>query len=72
MKKDKNKNKNKNNESKASVKEAKKISKATKKAENTENKKESGVPFLILKNVTQFCCNTIHYTQSLSICQYSI
>ena len=49
MKKDKNININ--AESKANVKEAKKLAKAEKKAIKSENKKDSGVAFLILKIV---------------------
>lgn len=49
MKKDKNININ--AESKADVKEAKKLAKAEKKAIKSENKKDSGVAFLILKIV---------------------
>lgn len=49
MKKDKNININ--AESKANVKEAKKLAKAEKKAIKLENKKDSGVAFLILKIV---------------------
>ena len=49
MKKDKNININ--AESKANVKEAKKLAKAEKKAIKSENKKDSGVAFLIHKIV---------------------